>query len=153
MNSKVNRKTNSYTVAAFYNSYLDNIEPDTLYDIPYEKYRAIINDYFKFLREQLLYRSRGIRLPYRLGKVSIVKHKPKHFDPRSLRKDYQASKQYGKPIFFTNEHSDFYKFRCYWDKTNMLVKNKTHYQLVLTRANKRELAQIIKNKICDYQEL
>ena len=35
----------------------------------------------------------------------------------------------------------------------MLVTNKTKYQLNLTRANKRNLAQIIKNKIHDYEEL
>ena len=42
-------KTKAYTVASFYNDYLTNIEPDTVYDIDYNKYRAIVTDYFKYL--------------------------------------------------------------------------------------------------------
>ena len=155
MNQKTNtaNKTQSYTIASFYNSYLDNIEPDTMYDIDYKQYRAIVIDYFKHLRQQLLYHSRNVKLPYRLGTVQIVKHKPLHYDSRSLRIDYKSTKEYNKLVFLTNEHSNYYKYRCHWDKTNILTKNKSYYQLNMTRANKRELAQIIKNKICDYQEL
>lgn len=155
MNQKVKiaEKTKSYTVASFYNSYLDNIEPNTVYDVSYKQYRSILTDYFKYLREQLLYHSKCVKLPNRLGTIQIVKHRPKFYDRRSLRIDYQSTKKYNKLIFLTNEHSDFYKYRCHWDKTNILIKNKTGYQLVMTRANKRELAQIIKNKLYDYQEL
>ena len=35
----------------------------------------------------------------------------------------------------------------------MITPNKTKYQLVMTRDNKRHLAQIIKNHISDYREL
>ena len=35
----------------------------------------------------------------------------------------------------------------------MLTKNKTKYQLVMTRDNKRRLAQILKNHVRDYIEL
>lgn len=147
------KRTKSYTVASFYNAYLDSIEGDTVYDIPYKLYRQIVVDYFQFLRDELLERSKRIRLPYRLGTAQIIKHKPKFYDKRSLRIDYQASKQYNKMIFLTNEHSDFYKYRMHYDKTNVLVPNKSKYQLILTRANKRHLAQLIKNHITDYEEL
>lgn len=150
---KIADKTKSYTVMSFYNAYLDNIEEDTVYDIPYSLYRKIVVDYFQYLRDELIENSKCVRLPYRMGYVQIVKHKPKFYDKRSLRIDYQASKQYGKMIFLTNEHSDFYKYRMYYNKTDMLVPNKSKYQLVLTRANKRRLASIIKNHITDYEEL
>jgi hypothetical protein len=75
-----------------------------------------------------------------MGNIQIVKHRPKYYDKRSLRIDYQATKQYDKLIFLTNEHSDFYKYRCYYNKSDVLVKNKSKYQLILTRANKRRLA-------------
>ena len=155
MNEKIKTadKTKSYTIPSFYNAYMDDIEKDTVYDIPYTKYREIVTDYFQYLRDQFIEESKCVKLPYRLGTVQIVKHKPKYYDKRSLRIDYQASKQYNKMIFLTNEHSDFYKFRCFWSKQDMLVTNKTKYQLILTRANKRHLAQIIKNKIHDYEEL
>ncbi len=155
MNDKVKtaNKTKSYTIPSFYNAYLDDIEQDTVYDIPYTVYREIVTDYFQYLRDQVIEESRCAKLPYRLGSVKIVKHKPKYYDKRSLRIDYQASKQYNKMIFLTNEHSDFFKYRCYWNKQDMLVTNKTKYQLTMTRANKRHLAQIIKNKVHDYEEL
>lgn len=150
---KIADKTQSYTIMAFYNFYLDNIERDTTYDIEYSLYRKIVTEYFQYLRDELIEKSKRVRLPYRMGYIQIVKHKPKFYDRRSLRIDYQASKQYGKMIFLTNEHSDFYKYRLYYNKTDMLVPNKSKYQLVLTRANKRRLAQIIKNHITDYEEL
>lgn len=155
MNEKVKTadRTKSYTIPSFYNAYIDDIEKNTIYDIPYSVYRQIITDYFQYLRDELIENSKCVKLPYRLGSVQIVKKKPKFYDKRSLRIDYQASKQYDKIIFLTNEHSDFYKYRCYWCKQDMIVPNKTKYQLTMTRANKRNLAQIIKNKVHDYEEL
>lgn len=155
MNQKVKTadRTKSYTIPSFYNAYIDDVEKNTVYDIPYSTYRQIITEYFQYLRDQLIEESKCVKLPYRLGSVQIIKNKPKFYDKRSLRIDYQASKQYDKMIFLTNEHSDFYKYRCYWCKQDMIVPNKTKYQLTMTRANKRNLAQIIKNKVHDYEEL
>ena len=151
-NKSANR-TKSYTIASFYNDYLKGIESDTIYDIDYNKYRAIVTDYFKYLQTKLIEEGKMIKLPYRMGNVQIVKSRPKHLDKRSLRIDYQATKQENKLILLLNEHSDFFKYRYWWNKTDMLVPNKVKYQLVATRANKRRLAQIIKNKELDYQEL
>lgn len=146
-------RTKSYTIASFYNDYLDNIEKDTVYDINYTKYRAIVTDYFKYLRQRLIEEGKMIKLPYRMGNVQVVKSRPKHLDKRSLRIDYQATKQENKLVLLLNEHSDFFKYRYWWNKVDMMVPNKSQYQLVATRANKRRLAQIIKNKELDYQEI
>lgn len=145
-------KTLSYTIPSFYNHYLSGIEQDTVYDVDYTTYRKIVTDYFCYLRDQLLEESKEVKLPYRMGSIQIVKKQPKHFDGRSLRIDYQATKELGKLIYLTNQHSDFWKYRLYWRKQDMLVTNKGKYQIVLTRANKRHLAQIIKQKIHDYEE-
>lgn len=151
--NKSANKTKSYTIASFYNDYLTTIEPDTVYDIDYNKYRAIVTDYFQYLRQRLIEEGKMIKLPYRMGNVQIVKSRPKHLDKRSLRIDYQATKQENKLILLLNEHSDFFKYRYWWNKVDMMVPNKAQYQLVATRANKRRLAQIIKNKELDYQEI
>jgi hypothetical protein len=66
---------------------------------------------------------------------------------------YAETKKVGKIVYHLNEHSNFYKYRYYWNKHNMLNHNKTMYQLIMTRDNKRRLAQIIKNKERDYLEL
>mgnify|MGYP004522281085 FL=1 len=146
-------KTKAYTIPAFYNSYLQSIEADTVYDIPYELYRQIVTDYFKYLRDELLENSKEIKLPYRLGSLCIVKKRPKHLDKRSMCIDYQSCKKYGKLILFENEHSDGFKYRAYWSKAEVILPNKGKYQLVLTRYNKRQLAQYIKQKVHDYQEI
>ena len=151
--NKSAKNTKSYTIASFYNDYLTNIEPDTVYDIDYTKYRAIVTDYFMYLRQKLIEEGKRIKLPYRMGSVQIVKSRPKHLDKRSLRIDYQATKQHNKLILLTNEHSDFFKYRAFYSKLDMMVSNKSKYQLVLTRANKRRLAQIIKNRELDYEEI
>lgn len=151
LNRSANR-TKSYTIASFYNDYLGTIETDTVYDVDYNKYRAIVTDYFKYLQHQLIEEGKRVKLPYRMGTLQIIKSKPKHLDKRSLRIDYQATKQTGKLIFLLNEHSDFFKYRFLWSKVDMMVPNKSKYQLVATRANKRRLAEIIKNRELDYEE-
>lgn len=151
--NKTANKTKSYTVASFYNDYLDSIEKDTVYDIDYNLYRAIITDYFKHLQHELIEEGKTIKLPYRMGSVQIIKSRPKHLDKRSLRIDYQATKQTGKLVLLLNEHSDYFKYRCLYSKENMVVPNKSKYQLVMTRANKRRLAVLIKSKQMDYQEI
>lgn len=151
--NKSAKNTKSYTIASFYNDYLTSIEPDTVYDIDYTTYRAIVTDYFKYLQQRLIEEGKLIKLPYRMGNVQIIKSRPKHLDKRSLRIDYQATKQYNKLILLTNEHSDGFKMRCWWNKVDMMVPNKSKYQLVLTRANKRHLAALIKSREMDYEEL
>lgn len=147
------KNTKSYTIASFYNDYLSSIEPDTIYDINYTTYRAIVTDYFKYLQQRLIEEGKMIKLPYRMGNVQIIKSRPKHLDKRSLRIDYQATKQYNKLILLDNAHSDGFKYRCWFNKTDMMIPNKSKYQLVLTRANKRHLAALIKSREMDYEEL
>lgn len=147
------KNTKSYTIASFYNEYLNDIEKDTIYDIDYTKYRSVVTDYFLHLRQKLIEEGKRIKLPYRMGNLQIIKSKPKHWDKRSLRIDYQATKQYNKLILLDNAHSDGYKYRCHYDKTDMVVPNKSKYQLVLTRANKRHLAALIKSREMDYAEI
>ena len=88
-----------------------------------------------------------------MGTLRIVKHKPKEYTGKSLRIDYGETKKLGKVVYHLNEHSNYFKYRAYYNKKNMLTRNKTKYQLILTRDNKRRLAYIIKNRIRDYVEL
>ena len=149
--TKYNRK--SYTIADYYESYCGYVEDNPLYQVSYKVFRSIVSDYFRYLRDEIIENGKEVKLPCRMGTLSIVKHKPKEYTGKSLRIDYGESKKYGKMIFHLNEHSGGYKYRAYWKKQSMLTKNKTYYQLVLTRDNKRHLAQIIKNRVRDYVEI
>lgn len=146
-------ETKSHTTKEFYQFYLESVDKDTIYDVQFKVYKEILYDYFKFLRDELLEHARELRLPCRLGYLSIIKKKPKTYTGASLRVDYKASKECGKIIYHLNEHSDGYKYRAYWCKKDSLLTNKTKYQLVLTRYCKRRLAQIIKNHEHDFTEI
>lgn len=150
---KVNYSRKCYTIADFYKSYLDYIERDTVYDIGYKKFRTILNDYFKYIANEVIMNGKEFKLPCRMGTLQVIKHKPKNYNSKSLRIDFQSSKQYGKKIYFLNEHSDGYKYRFHYCKRNCLTANKSKYQFVATRANKRWLAQIIFKRLRDYPEM
>src|SRR5699024_6379305 len=147
------QETKSYTGKDFYKSYIDYVGDNPLYQVENKRFRDIINEYFKYLRDELIENGKEIKLPCRLGTLSIVKHKPKEYSGRSLRIDYAETKKVGKIVYHLNEHSNFYKYRYYWNKHNILNHKKTMNQLIMTRDNKRRLAQIIKNKERDYLEL
>ena len=143
-------ETKSYTGKDFYTSYCDYIEDNPLYQVDYKTFRGVINDYFKYLRDELIENGKEIKLPCRLGTLSVIKHKPKEYSGKSLRIDYAESKKLGKMVYHLNEHSNFYKYRFYWKKSDVPLPFKSRYQLIATRHNKRRLAQIVKNREVDY---
>ena len=142
--------TKAYTIKDFYNYYLSYISDNPLYNIDYKTYRSILTDYFKFIRDEIIEEGKEFKMPCRLGTLFIIKHKPKQWNKRSLRIDYHSSKIYNKMLFHLNEHSDGYKYRFYWKKSDVPLPFKSRYQLIATRHNKRRLAQIVKNREVDY---
>ena len=145
--------TNSYTIKDFYQYYLTYINDNPLYAIDYKTYRNILTEYFLFIRDEIIEEGKEFKMPCRLGRLLIIKHKPKEWNGRSLRIDYHTSKIYNKVIFHLNELCDGYKYGFYWSKLKSLIPFKIKYQLVVTRRNKRRLCEIIKNKQRDYVEL
>lgn len=149
---RVKYKRKSYTIADFYQSYKNNIEPGTQYDIDLKTYKAIVTDYFKFIRDEIMQNCREFKLPCRLGTLQIIKHQPKEYSGKSLRWDWKSTKELGKPIYLLNEHSDGWKYRFFWSKQNCLLANKGKYQFIASRSNKRDLAKIIQQHLKDYPE-
>lgn len=146
-------KRKSYTITDFYDSYKQYIEEGTQYDVDLKTFRAIVTDYFKYIRDQIMQESKEFKLPCRLGTLQIIKKQPKEFTGKSLRWDWKATKELGKPVYLLNEHSDFYKYRFYWNKQNCIISNRGRYMFIACRKNKRDLAQIIKNHLKDYPEV
>ena len=75
----------SYTTTDFYESYKQYIEPNTPYDIDLQTYKNIINDYFQYIRDEVMYNCKEFKFPCRLGTLQIIKHQPKEFTGKSLR--------------------------------------------------------------------
>lgn len=142
----------SYTAKDFYESYKQDIEPDTVYDVDFDTYRAIIYDYFKFIRDQIIQEGKEFYLPYRLGTIQIIKRQPKTYTSKSLRYDWKSMKELGKPVYYLNEHTQGFKYRFHWLKQDCLFTNKTKYMFIASRDNKRWLARILKNGERDYVE-
>ena len=77
-------ETKSYTGKDFYTSYCDYIEDNPLYQVDYKTFRGVINDYFKYLRDELIENGKEIKLPCRLGTLSVIKHKPKEYSGKNI---------------------------------------------------------------------
>lgn len=150
---KLNYDRKSYTIADFYLYYKQNIEQDTIYDVSLKMYKNIITDYFKYLRDEVMLQCSEVKLPCRLGTLQIVKHQPKEYTGKSLRWDWKATKETGKPVYLLNEHSNYFKYRFFWSKKDCLTLNKGKYQFIASRQNKRNLAKIIFKKLKDYPEV
>lgn len=153
MKERLNYDRKCYTIADFYLSYKDYIEQDTVYDTDLKTFKGVVTDYFKYIRDEIMRESKEVKLPCRLGTLQIIKHQPKEYTGKSLRWDWKATKEMGKPVYLLNEHSNFYKYRYHWSKQNCLLTNKSKYQFVASRQNKRDLCKIIKSGECDYVEL
>lgn len=147
------KEAKSYVINDFYRSYIASIGSNYLYEVPESTFRAIVYDYMKHIMNEVLMKSKEFRMPGRMGYLSVTKHKPKNTIRKKLRVDFKATKELNKTILHFNDHSDGYNYRFYWRKNEMIVRYKTLYELVLCRANKRRLAQIIKNKEADYIEI
>ena len=115
-------------------------------EVDYSLYRRVLSEMCSTILEHLLERSEGFKMPYGLGFIQICKYKPKQLSNQSLSVDYKSSDEYGKRIYYLNEHSDGCKFRLYWSKKPSTFPDRYKYQLSLVRENKRRLAQLIFNK-------
>lgn len=127
-------------------------------DEPVDKrtYLDLVAAYNKFLIEKCL-DGHEVTLPSRLGILSIVGRQSKvRFEngkPVGLAPDWVKTKKLwdSNPeakkkkqlLYHTNAHSQGFRYKWNWSKTNVLVENKTLYSLILSRANKRAVHKLI----------
>lgn len=138
MDHKIRNRKQSYTTYDIYNNY------DKRDQIPYSTFRNIVDKLNDSILS-VLQNGQNYKLPCSLGTVQIVKYKPKEYNKHSLSIDFNESKKLDKRIYHLNEHSNGYKYRLYWSKQPFSFTNRYKYQLCFTRANKRQLAQLIFN--------
>ena len=138
MDHKIRNRKQSYTTYDIYNNY------DKRDQIPYSTFRGIVDKLNDSILS-VLQNGQNYKLPCSLGTVQIVKYKPKVYNEHSLSIDFNESKKLDKRIYHLNEHSNGYKYRLYWSKQPFSFTNRYKYQLCFTRANKRQLAQLIFN--------
>jgi len=135
-----------------YKDFKKNETVGPIFKIDYKTYRSICEKFNKKIVEDILINSGEHELPYRLGSIRIQKKKMR-LDRESMKVDWKATRELGKRVYHLNDHRDNYRYKWYWKKTNAIVQNKTVYSFTASRANKRELARLLKeDKSIDYFE-
>lgn len=140
----LNKIQNPYVMKDFYEFYLKQIDKGSPYQVDYDTFRDICEEFYKELMEYLFDGGLYI-MPYNLGELSINGKRPKKLDKTTLSIDWASTNEIGKKVYHINDHSNYYKFRFSWKKLGHNFKHKSDYRLVFTRANKRRLASIIKS--------
>lgn len=146
------KDSKSYTVLHIYNSYVNDMGGNPIYEVDYNTYRSIVCDYLKWIVKEVLYKSSEIKLPSRVGSVLVVKKRPLKNSRKFYNVDFKSTNELGKTILHLNEHSDGFRYRFRWRREYVALKNKSLYEMVMSRTNKRTLAHIIKNKLNDFIE-
>ncbi len=95
MDRKIRRNKKSYTTYDIYNNYIRQ----TGIEVPYARFKRILDTFNKTILDRLLNRSEGFKMPYGIGYIQIVKYKPKSYSKKSLSVDYKASKEEGMRIY------------------------------------------------------
>jgi len=123
------------------------------FKVDYSLYKDICASFNKEIVKDILYNSGTFKVPHRLGEIRIQKKKMNFDTTSNLKIDWKKTNELGKRVYHLNEHTDSYRYKWYWKKSKVIIKNKTAYSFTATRANTRKLASILlsNNKI-DYFE-
>jgi hypothetical protein len=150
-----NKIQSPYTLKDIYEDYIKEIDPDSSYYVDYKTFIKLNTEYLQGIVDYLLNTSLAFKLPYRMGSFNIIKKKIyfKFQDKNSMGSiDWPASIIAKKQVFYTNEHSDGYKYLFMWRRDGSRIVNINKYRFIPCRAVKRKLAYYIKNRIRDYFE-
>jgi hypothetical protein len=72
---KIRKNKKSYTIADIYRDYIKKNDVE----LNYARYKRIIDEFNKVVKEEILERSQPFKMPYGLGTICIVKYKPKNY--------------------------------------------------------------------------
>lgn len=148
-----NKVQNPYTYKEIYKDYIKNKEKDSPYYVEYSYFVELCNYFYKKVMSNMIKENKPFVFPFSLGTLSILKIKVKPSNLKTLPIDWKNTIKYGKKIYHLNEHSSGYKYVFSWKKKEKRFENKYFYRLIMTRDNKRWLADEIKNNKLDYFKL
>ena len=94
------KRGKSYTIVDFYQYYLDEVKSNINYKVDYKTYRKILEEYFKYIRDEIIERGEEVKLPSRIGVIRIIKTKPTYWDCIHCYIDFQKTREFGKTILY-----------------------------------------------------
>lgn len=159
-----------YNVLDMYKHYKNLCKEKDKEPVSLSKYRRILKEHNQFVVDEIIENSEEFRMPYRLGYLRIRKCRQKlkldhdgNIITRHMHVDWATTKQLWatneqakaskKVVFHTNRQTQGYYYKWYWDKRASNIRNHTVYSLVMTRTNKRRIAEALRNnENLDYYE-
>lgn len=146
-----------------YRSELDSIDRGSVYDVSYLKFARILQETNEAMMEAMMKENMTLKLPYRLGEVSIKKYKSKtenedgSMNKRKLSVDWKETKELWAEdedarekkilIYHLNKHTLGYKYMWHWYRGISNVRNVRLYRFYPLRRWKRGLAAILLNPL------
>ena len=141
------------TLKDAYKFYIENIPENSPFYVEYSVYRKVCEEFNKKICKYILEDAGEFQLPYRLGSLRIKKTKMDYGNKNHMRPDWKKTKELGKTVYHLNDHTDGFRYRWAWNKSNVVTVGKKLYSFYPTRTNKRTLAQLLKeDKNVDYFE-
>jgi hypothetical protein len=170
-----------YSIKDIYNFYIDllknnskklplgNTYKDTDFYLPSKTFAKICSDINEKILLRVIEHNDEIKLPYRLGSLSVRKYKTKvrldnngEVIKTTLPIDYKATKELWMKdvkakedrvkIYNLNEHFNGYRTKFHWEKKLCNFKNIKIYKLRIARNYRRHLAKCIKENKVDYYD-
>lgn len=132
-------------------------------------YVKIVNDFMQFLMKEV-WEKGSVILPNKMGKLEVkgtkVKVKTFNGEIRGLAPDWvetkklweqdEEAKKNKKVLFHFNEQTEGVRYKYCWVRNGVAAYTKDYYNLILSRTNKRTLAELIRSgkeyNIEDYKE-
>ena len=138
-----NKHQNPYVISDMYKEYVLEYKDNELYSsIDYKTFVKLTEEYYRRLMDAVLVNGALFKLPYRMGYLRVAKQKIL-YDHR-IAVDWDTTNKVGKKVYHLNDHTKGYKYIFKWTKANIIMKYCSLYRLVITRANKRRLASLLK---------
>jgi hypothetical protein len=149
-----NRIKNPYNLSEMYDSYTDKHQDNPLYNVDRKRFYDLCSEFYKKVVDGIMYEGRDFKTLYSVGDIYIKKYRPELEDVKKRTSfiDWANTAKLGKIVYHLNEHSNGFKFTIKWKKKKNVIRYVEIYKFVPTRAFKRNLASVIKNKENDYLE-
>jgi len=120
-----------------YKYYKDNYENT----VDYKTYVKYIKECNIRIPESVVYESNDFELPYRAGKLHIVKYDRTYKVQSMWAVDFNRTKKEGFKVYFHQPY--VYKWR--WSKTHTIIKNKSKYKFTACRMAKRMVPKALRS--------
>jgi len=137
------------TLKDFYEVYKGREEAKERKPKDYKLYRDIIKDFNEELVRTIVFDNEVVKLPYRLGNLSIKKYKVSfNPDKQNIWKvDYKKSKEVGFIVYYDSP----YRYKWKWNKRHVKLTGKKYYKFLPCREASRLIAKALReNSRLDY---